>query len=110
MPATAPSLSTYQPDSTVLCNLKTFSATHLDKSVTLQHEVGLFGLGKSGPAEESPTAGLPRPSDNQSTEVPKAFKGQGENDTEQRNELTDAGPSAATQVPQQAQQLEQICV
>ena len=64
----------------------------------MHEQVGLFGLGESGPAEESPTAGLPRPSDDQSTEAPKAFKGQGENDTEQRNELTDAGPSSATQV------------
>ena len=65
---------------------------------SLQQNVGLFGLGESGPSEESPTAGMPKPSDDQSTEAPKAFKGQGENDTEQRNELTDTSPSAATQV------------
>ena len=63
-------------------------------------QVGLFGLGGDGPSEASPTAGLAKPSEDQSTEPPKAFQGknQGENDTEQRNEITDTGPSAATQV------------
>ena len=68
--------------------------------VALQQQVGLFGLGKDGPSEATPTAGLAKPSDDQSTEPPKAFQGkkQGENDSEQRNELTETGPSAATQV------------
>ena len=62
--------------------------------------MGLFGLGADGPSEASPTAGLAKPSDDQSTEPPKAFqsKKQGENDTEQRNEMTETGPSSATQV------------
>ena len=63
-------------------------------------QAGLFGLGGDGPSEASPTASLAKPSEDQSTEPPKPFQGknQGENDTEQRNELTETGPSAATQV------------
>ena len=48
-----------------------------DKIVCLQ--VGLFGLGEQGPAEESPTAGMPKPADNKSTEPPEPFKGQPDN-------------------------------
>ena len=62
--------------------------------------MGLFGLGGDAPAEESPTAGLPKPSDDSSTQPPKAFQGQGENDTEQRMEssFSDSPPGSATQV------------
>ena len=61
-------------------------------------QVGLFG-GKA-PEEDSPTAGLPKPADNPSTQPPKAFQGQGENDTEQRMEssFSDSPPGSATQV------------
>ena len=63
-------------------------------------QAGLFGLGGDGPSEASPTASLAKPSEDQSTESPKPFQGknQGENDTKQRNEITETGPSAATQV------------
>ena len=61
--------------------------------------MGLFGLGGDAPAEESPTAGLPKPSDDSSTQPPKAFQGQGENDTEQRMEssFSDSPQGSATQ-------------
>ena len=60
-------------------------------------QMGLLGLG--GPAPEEPdTSGRPMPADNKSSEPPKAFKGQGENDTEQRNEVSDSPPSVATRV------------
>ena len=65
-------------------------------------QVGLFGLGEQGPAEESPTAGMPKPADNKSTEPPEPFKGQpdntqmkvqGEKSETQKDSTTGAEPS-----------------
>ena len=85
---------------TCVTELPPDSSATSERLLALQQQVGLFGLGRDGPSEASPTAGLAKPSEDQSTEPPKAFQGknQGENDTEQRNEITDTGPSAATQV------------
>ena len=86
------------------CQLQAFQPTRAAVQAaplsSLQRSVGLFGLGEDGPSEASDTAGLAKPSEDQSTEAPKAFQGknQGENDTEQRNEITETSPSAATQV------------
>ena len=60
-------------------------------------QIGLLGLGDPAP-EEPDTSSLPKPAENQSTEPPQAFKGQPENDTELRSDISQSSPSAATQV------------
>ena len=60
-------------------------------------QVGLFGTGDNGPAEQSPTAGLSTKAGD-STSPPEAFKGQPANDTQTRNETAEIGSSASDQV------------